>query len=116
MLRSPFDERLIDYSKPTLLNYKTENIFAAKTGSDKSNSYAIGFNPLYTIGVWSGTDDNQLFTKSHISKKVFQSVANSLEFDSLWYNPPSYILKKKINPITVKEIKNGSEYWFFKDY
>ena len=116
LLTSPFDEKIIDYSKPTLLNYQTNYIYAAKTGSDKYNSYTIGFNPSFTIGVWCGTDENEDFTKSHISKKVFQSLANEITKQNLWYNPPSYILKKKINPITGKESKYGSTYWFLKHY
>ena len=116
MLTSTFDENLIDYSKPTLLNYKTKNIFSAKTGSDDYNSYTIGFNPNYTIGVWCGTDENDFFSKSHISKKVFQSLANQITDKNLWYNPPSYIEKRKINPITGKNSTNGSIYWFLKDY
>ena len=116
LLTSPFDEKLIDYSKPTLLNYQTNNIFAAKTGSDKSNSYTIGFNPLMTIGVWCGTDDNELLLKSHISKKVFQTLANELTNQNLWYNPPSYVIKKKVNPISGKDSVNGSMYWFLKNY
>ena len=116
MLTSTFDEKLIDYSKPTLLNYQTNKIYAAKTGSDKYNSYTIGFNPTYTIGVWSGTDENELFTKSNISKKVFQQLANILESKNIWYNPPSYVVKRKINPITAKDSYNGSIYWFLKNY
>lgn len=116
MLTSTFDEKLIDYSKPTLLNYKTNKMFAAKTGSDKYNSYTIGFNPTYTIGVWCGTDENEIFTKSNISKKVFQQLANQLEGKNLWYNPPSYVIKKRINPINAKESTNGSIYWFLKNY
>ena len=116
MLTSTFDENLIDYSKPTLLNYQTNKIYAAKTGSDKYNSYTIGFNPTYTIGVWSGTDENETFTKSHVSKKVFQQLANGLEGKNVWYNPPSYVIKRKINPITAKESYYGSTYWFLKNY
>ena len=116
LLTSPFDEKLIDYSKPTLLNYQVNKMFAAKTGSDNSNSYTIGFNPNVTIGVWCGTDNNDTLRKSHISKKVFQTLANELTNYNLWYNPPSYVIKKKINPLTGKENINGSTYWFLKDY
>ena len=116
MLTSTFDELLIDYSTPTLLRYKTKHVFAAKTGSDKYNSYTIGFNPIYTIGVWCGTDDNEFFSKSQISKKVFQSLANSISDKNYWYNPPSYVIKRKIDPISAKNSLNGSTYWFLKDY
>lgn len=116
LLTSTFDEKLIDYSKPTLLNYQVNKMYAAKTGSDKSNSYTIGFNPSLTIGVWCGTDDNDVLRKSHISKKVFQTLANELSNQNLWYNPPSYIIKKKINPLSGNNMANGSTYWFLKNY
>ena len=100
MLRAPFDRNLIDYTNPTLINYQTNNYFAAKTGTDKSNSYTIGFNPLYTIGVWTGTDNNEPLSYTNISKKIFQDMANKITTNNFWYNPPNYIEIKIINPIT----------------
>ena len=116
LLTAPFDEKLVDYSKPTLLNYQVNKVFAAKTGSDKHNSYTIGFNPILTIGVWCGNDEKETFTKSHISKKVFQSLANELTEANLWYNPPSYIKRRKIEPKSCVESSIGSTYWFLQDY
>lgn len=116
LLTSPFDENLIDYAKPTLLNYIPKYKYAAKTGSDAYNAYTIGFNPLYTIGVWTGTDQNTPFENKNVSKKVFLDVCNEITNKNIWYNPPSYILSKTIDPITGKENKRGSTYWFIKDY
>ena len=115
LLTAPFDEKLIDYTRPTLINYKSKYIFSAKTGSDDFNSYAIAYNPDYVISVWSGTDNNEVFTTKNISKQVFKEIANSIETTNYWYNPPSYIEQRKINPITCKYSNNGSIYWFFKD-
>lgn len=115
LLRAPFDKNLVDYTSPTLLNYQTDNYFAAKTGSDSYNSYVIGYNPKYTIGVWTGTDNNEEFSYKNISKKVFQVMANSIADKNLWYNPPSYIDVKQINPITATKSSSGSIYWEFKE-
>ena len=105
MLLAPFDKNLTSYTTPTLLNYQTNFHYAAKTGTDNYNSYAIGYNPTYTIGVWTGTDNNEPFRYKNISKKVFQKTANEITNKNLWYNPPSYI----------KEIDiNSSKYWVFK--
>ncbi len=114
MLRAPFDQNLIDYTTPTLLNYPTNNYFAAKTGTDSFNSYVVGFNPNYTIGVWTGTDNNEEFSYKNIAKKVFQEMANQITNKNVWYNPPSYIEEKKINPITATYSNQGSIYWEFK--
>ena len=115
LLTAPFDEKLIDYAKPTLINYKSKYMFSAKTGSDDYNSYTIAYNPNYVISVWSGTDNNEIFTTKNISKQVFKEIANSIESHNYWYNPPSYIETRIINPITCKLSKTGSIYWFFKD-
>ena len=67
------------------------------------------------ISVWSGTDNNEVFTTKNISKQIFKEIANSIETTNYWYNPPSYIEQRKINPITCKYSNTGSIYWFFKD-
>jgi membrane peptidoglycan carboxypeptidase len=110
MLRAPFDDNLTNYTTPTLINYKTNHIFGAKTGTDESNSYTIGFNPLYTIGVWCGNDDNTKLMYKNISKKVFQTLANSINEKNVWYTPPSYI--KEINKDKIDNY--STSYWTFK--
>lgn len=110
MLRAPFDNNLISYTSPTLINYQTKHIFAAKTGTDESNSYTIGFNPNYTIGVWCGNDDNSKLMYKNISKKVFQTLANEINEKNIWYNPPSYI--KEIS--ATSSSNEAILYWSFK--
>ena len=105
MLLAPFDINLSSYTTPTLLNYQTKYIYAAKTGTDNYNSYAIGFNPNFTIGIWTGTDNNDQFRYKNISRKVFQETVNDITHKNMWYNPPSYIQE-----INIK----SSKYWVFK--
>ena len=111
LLTSPFDYNLIDYAKPTLLNYKPNTIFAAKTGSNETNSYTIGYNPKYTISVWTGTDDNENFYSHNVSKKVFFELVNSINKQNIWYIPNKNIKQILIDPISGKYDPNGSIYW-----
>ena len=110
MLTSVFDSNLIDYTSPTLLNYKPNTIFAAKTGTDDFNSYTIGYNPNYTIGIWCGDDNNQLLKYKNVSKKVFLETANDINKENVWYTIPSYIEEKNI----LDTSNSSSLYWFLK--
>lgn len=107
LLRAPFDKNLIDYTNPTLLNYQTKNIFAAKTGTDNYNSYAIGYNPKYTIAVWSGTDLNEDFFYKNISKSVFRQIADKISDKNYWYNMPSYLEEVRISSSIYWQIKES---------
>lgn len=111
LLTSPFDYNLIDYTHPTLLNYKPNTTFAAKTGSNEYNSYVVGYNPLYTIAVWTGTDNNEVFHSKNVSKKVFKEIANIINKENIWYLPNELINEIRINPITGEKDINGSIYW-----
>ncbi len=113
LLRAPFDANLIDYTTPTLLHYQTKNYFSAKTGSDPHNAYTIGFNPNYSIAVWSGAENDEEFTYKNLSKRIFLDTANAICKENVWYNPPKYIRVDKINPITGQFQSNGSTYWSF---
>lgn len=111
LLTSPFDYNLIDYTHPTLLNYKPNTTFAAKTGSNEFNSYVVGYNPLYTIAVWTGTDNNEVFHSKNVSKKVFKEIANIINKENIWYLSNELINEIRINPITGEKDINGSIYW-----
>ncbi len=78
LMRAPFDKGLISYSSPSLINFQTNHRFSAKTGSTESTNWTIGFNPIYTIGVYVGTDTNEKLSDTHLARKLFQKIANSL--------------------------------------
>ena len=78
MLTSPFDKNLDTYVSPSLLNYQTSHIFAAKTGSTQSDSWVVGFNPNYTICVYVGNDDNKELKNGKLAKQLFVSIADYL--------------------------------------
>lgn len=78
MMRAPFDAGLVSYTSPSLVNYQTKNIFAAKTGSTESNSWVVGFNKDFTIAVYVGNDNNEKLKNGALAKKLFVSIADSL--------------------------------------
>ncbi len=78
MLCSPFDEAFKSYATPSLLKYKPDYRFSAKTGTTDTDRWVIGFNPHYTISVWMGNDKNEPFNEGSLAKNIFQDLANSL--------------------------------------
>lgn len=78
MLTAPFDYNLNSYISPSLINYQTNVTFGAKTGSTKSDSWVVGFNPNYTICVYVGKDDNTALKNGKLAKQLFVSIADSL--------------------------------------
>ena len=82
LLLSPFDEGLVSYTSPSLINYQTNVRFGAKTGSTSYCSWVVGYNPNYTICVWTGNDKNNENKNSNLSKVIFQKIANNLTYNS----------------------------------
>ena len=114
LLTSPFDTNLVNYTSPTLINYKPDTCFAAKTGSNESNCYTIGYNPNYTISIWNGFDDNQKIQSSSASKTIFKDIANKINDSNIWYVPSKNI---KINYVYFNnnsQNSNFSIYWSIK--
>lgn len=89
MLRSPFDESLKTYSKPSLMNYYISYSFAGKTGTTSSSSYVIGFNTSYTIGVYVGTDDNSELFNGYLAKEIFYNIAKYVDKNEGFFEKPS---------------------------
>lgn len=76
---------------------------AGKSGLTDYDSYMVGFNPLYTIGIWSGHMDNQLLTNlsyKALPKQLFTTVFNLLMNDKedIWYQCPNGIIAKFTDP------------------
>lgn len=113
LLTSPFDKNLISYANPTMLNYPTNKIYAAKTGTTDSDSWVVGFNPNYTISVWIGTDDNTKLTDYSLSKKIFQEIANTIDTTTnTWYDTNDHIIVKRVSPLKGTLSTNGSLYYY----
>ena len=116
LLRAPFDKNNKSYTSPTLINYQTNHLYAAKTGTTDTDSWTVGYNPNYTILVWVGTDDNSTLTNPSLSRKIFQSIANTIDSNgpSVWYETNNSINVKRVSPLTGSYSPYGSLYYFAK--
>lgn len=117
LLTSPFHEEFSTYASATMANYPVNATFAIKTGTTAYDSLCIGYNPNYTILSWCGYDDNRemtLQTQTRIPKILFQTMANYLQEDDIWYEPTDSIEQVPIDPITGEYDENGIIYWFKK--
>lgn len=117
LLTSPFHEEFSTYASATMVNYQVNTTFAVKTGTTAYDSLCIGYNPNYTILSWCGYDDNRemtLQTQTRIPKILFQTMANYLQEDDIWYEPTDSIEQVPIDPITGEYDESGLIYWFKK--
>jgi membrane peptidoglycan carboxypeptidase len=116
MLTATFDSSLSSYAIPTMANYKTNNIYAAKSGTTNSDSYVIAFNPNITIGIWVGSDSNKQLTNYVLSKKIFQVIAKIVDTkkETDWYSTNYQTVSMKYNPNTHSFDDTGKIYYFKK--
>ena len=116
MLTATFDSSLSSYAIPTMANYKTNNIYAAKSGTTNSDSYVIAFNPNITIGIWVGSDSNKQLTNYVLSKKIFQEIAKIVDTkkETDWYSTNYQTVSMKYNPNTHSFDDTGKIYYFKK--
>lgn len=119
MLTSTFDIRNISYTFPSMYGHEPNVKVAAKSGTSNWDSLVMGFNPEYTIGIWSGFDDNRELGKQYyaISKDIFKDTFNKLYTNrkEVWYQPSDALVEKQVDPISGNEDANGSVYWFKKE-
>lgn len=116
MLTSTFDSSLSSYLTPTMVNYKPNSIYAAKSGTTNSDSYVLSYNPNYTIGIWIGTDSNEKLTNYTLSKQLFKEISSILETkkDPSWYNTNFATKALRYNPNTHNFENSGKLYYFKK--
>lgn len=117
LLTSPFHDDFSTYASATMVNYQVNTTFAVKTGTTTYDSLCIGYNPNHTILSWCGYDDNRemtLQTQTRIPKIIFQTMANYLQVDDVWYEPTDSIEQVPIDPLTGEYDENGLIYWFKK--
>ena len=105
LLTYTFDTNLGGKINPTglsiadRLNAKT----AGKSGLTDYDSYFIGFNPTYTIGIWTGHNDysplNDTISKN-FPKEAFLHIMNNLvkKNKNIWYEVPNDIYSLFISP------------------
>ena len=116
MLTSTFDSSLSSYLSATMANYKPYNIYSAKSGTTKSDSYVMAYNPNYTIGIWVGTDSNKDLSNYTLSKQLFKDISFLLDSkkDPSWYNTNYQTRALRYNPNTHSFDTSGKLYYFKK--
>lgn len=115
LLTTPFNKTYSTYATATMAAYPTKATFAVKTGSSDYDALCAGYNPNYTIVNWTGYDDNRemhLATDTKIPKVIFQTMANYLQNETVWYTPTDKLQQIPINPISGEYQENGIVYWF----
>ena len=105
LLLNTFDTNLGGNIKVTgsTISDKFDYNVAAKTGLTDYDSYIVGFTPLYTIGIWTGNNDNTPLTDStskSIPKTLFYQIMNFLmdKNKNIWYEEPNDIYSLVISP------------------
>lgn len=115
LLTSPFDKAFNTYASATMASYPTKATFAVKTGTSPFDSLCAGYNPNYTIVSWSGFDDNRelnMTLDKRVPKVIFQTMANYLQKEEVWYEPTPKIKQMPIDPISGQYNEKGITYWF----
>ena len=117
MMTATFDASLVGYATPTMLSFKTDRTYAAKTGSSDWDSWVVGFNPEILVGVWTGYDDMTLFPdeQKNVAREIFRDLTSSYmeERDEIWYQPTANLVQVPINPVNGTLDPNGTVYWFY---
>lgn len=119
MLTATYDPKNRTFAYPTMYGSQPQVPVSIKSGTSDMDSLVIGYNPDYTIAVWSGFDDGRPLDKSyyHFSKEIFKDTFNALyekETTYPWYQKSPNIVSKVVDPISGKESLLGSVYWYLK--
>ena len=115
LLNNCYDSNLIDYSSPTCINIrpKLTKTYAIKTGTTNTDSWTMGYNKDYTLGIWIGYDDNKnlISTDNNYAKNIWADpMENYLRNkEDSWYTKPDAIIPVIINPLTGKLATNSSK-------
>lgn len=119
MMTSTYDIRNKTVNFPSMYGSTPDVKVAVKSGTSDWDSLVMGFNPEYTVGIWSGFDDNRGLTKDYysVSKGIFKDTFNTLyqNREEIWYQPSDNITAKTVDPITGEDSSDGSLYWYIKD-
>lgn len=119
MLTATYDLRNRTTSYPTMAGFSPKTKVAVKSGTSEWDGWVVGFNPQYTVAVWTGFDDNRKLEKDYytIAKDIFKQTFDSLypNGDGPWYAPSDALEARLIDPISGQASANGSLYWFLKE-
>ena len=115
LLRNCYDYELVDYSTPTCLSIrpKITKKYAIKTGSTNTDSLIVGYNSDYTLGVWTGYDDNKVLKDKDntIARNIWvDTIENYLrDKKDSWFDKPKDVNAVLVNPLNGKIATNESK-------
>lgn len=115
LLNGCYDDTLSDYTTPTCLSIKPKitKKYAIKTGSTNTDSWIMGYNKKYTLGVWVGYDDNKKIERNELkySKNIWaDTMENYLrDKEDSWYTKPKDVVAVLINPLNGKIATSSSK-------
>lgn len=119
LLTATYDPKNITYAYPSMLGSAPDVPTAVKSGTSDWDSLCAGYNPQYTLVIWSGYDDNRTLEKADMShaRKIFQ-----VTFDRLyegregpWYERPDTLEERRVDPVSGEPSSQGSVYWYKKE-
>ncbi len=115
LLNGCYDDTLTDYTSPTCISIKPKltKKYAIKTGTTDNDSWIMGYNKDYTLGVWVGYDNNKPIGRNEYkySKNIWaDTIENYLrEKEDSWYEKPKDVIPVLINPLNGKIATNSSK-------
>lgn len=120
LLTYMFDKNISSMAKVTGYTISDSLIArcAGKSGLDDYNSYMIGYNPYYTIGVWSGYNDMtplNNYNDKVLPKMLFKEIFNTLmqEKKDIWYKCPENIYVKYECPSNLNKNYKRNIYYLY---
>ena len=115
LMSNCYDTELVDYTTPTCLSIrpKLTKKYAIKTGSTNTDSLIVGYNKDYTLGIWTGYDDNKVLEKkdSIYSRNIWADTMENYLRDKndSWFKKPKDINAVLVNPLNGKLATNESK-------
>lgn len=119
LLTATYDPKNITYAYPSMLGSAPDVPTAVKSGTSDWDSLCAGYNPQYTLVIWSGYDDNRTLEKADMShaRKIFQATFDRLYEgrEGPWYERPDTLEGRRVDPVSGEPSSQGSVYWYKKE-
>lgn len=118
MLTATYDQKNTTSAYPSMLSYSPDVKTAVKSGTSNWDSLVAGYNPQYTVAIWTGYDDNRELEKEDLSyaKAIYKATFDRLYENrkAPWYYPSQNLVERRVDPISGKDSADGSVYWYKK--
>ena len=115
MLTYTYDTNFIDYNYPTLISLlpKITKKYAIKSGTTNTDMWIIGYNKDAVLGVWTGYDDNRVFSSGDtvFHKDIWINTMEGYLKNKTnnWYEAPNNIVGVLVKPISGEIAEQGDK-------